>query len=249
MTRIGIFGDVHGNLPALEAVLAHAGECDAWWCVGDIVGYGPDPNECTEKCRQMCDAVVVGNHDLASIGELDLSAFNPLARAACEWTGSVLEEKNVLYLGGLPKHERPANEVLLVHGSPLDPVWEYVLSKRAALLGFDSFTETLCFHGHSHAPAVFEYRDTVEHGPGRLELTVPLDGTSVRLENGSRYMLNVGSIGQPRDGDPRSCYVTYDPVSGVVEYHRVEYPVARVQEKMMEVGLPVFLVERLASGR
>ncbi len=246
-----VIGDVHGNLPALQAVIAAAGGgAEGWICIGDTVGYGPFPNECLSLVRSLEARAVVGNHDLGSLGAIDLARFNPEARMACEWTARVLEPDGSAYLSSLP--ERASFEdLLVVHGSPRDPVWEYVLSPASARACFTEFAEETCLHGHSHVPAVFRLR-TSRPGPGEApvpEALQPADGEVVELEEGSRLMVNVGSVGQPRDGDPRACFVEYDAGAGTVTYRRVEYPVRDVQESMEEAGLPRFLIERLSVGR
>jgi len=244
LDRICVFGDVHGNLPALEAVLSEAGGCDGFWCVGDTVGYGPFPNECARRIEELGATGVAGNHDLGSLGKISLFDFNVHARAACEWTGRNLEERAHEYLESQPLRQTPAPGFLIVHGSPMDPVWEYIMSSEEAAMNFVGSSETVCFHGHSHAPAVFLF--TLD---GKVDLIIPEDGTEVELEAGFRYLVNVGSVGQPRDGDPRACYVIYQRDQGAISYHRVLYPVVEVQEKMAEVGLPSFLIKRLAFGR
>ena len=250
MAKIAVIGDVHGNIPALEAVLSQCDGCDAVWCVGDTVGYGPYPNECVSRVRELGAVTVAGNHDLGSLGTIDLLSFNTYARRACEWTGEVLSEDARDYLDSLALRKRVTNDVLLVHGSPRDPVWEYVLNMGQALEVFGSFDERICFHGHSHSPLVFKslVGESGELDESAVQPTVPGDGYRLELEGDRRYLVNVGSVGQPRDGDPRACYVLFDPDEGLITYRRVLYPVAEVQEKMKEEGLPEFLARRLADG-
>ena len=244
MSRIFVFGDVHGNRPAFEAVLAQADGCEAFWCVGDTVGYGPFPNECVRKVEELGAVSVAGNHDLGSLGKISLSDFNAHARAACEWTGRNLDEQARAYLESLHLRQYPGPGCLVVHGSPREPVWEYIVSSREASMNFGESSEEVCFHGHSHAPAVF-----LLDSERQVDLIIPEDGTEVRLEEGFRYLINVGSVGQPRDGDPRACYVFFQPEQRLISYHRVPYPVVEVQEKMAEAGLPAFLIKRLDYGR
>ncbi len=250
MSRTCIIGDVHSNLPALEAVLSGAGECDSWLCIGDLVGYGPDPNGCVSRMIELGALCVAGNHDLGSLGAIDLVSFNRDARAACEWTGRVLDEAGRAFLGSL-ESRRVGESWLMVHASPRDPVWEYVLSKSQAYHSFLEFDQRLCFHGHSHAPAVFRWSTEAQAADdfAAVEVAVPGDGEEIALEEGYRFMVNVGSVGQPRDSDPRSCYVIHDPDRGVLEYHRISYPVAEVQARMEDLGLPTFLIQRLSFGR
>lgn len=251
MAGIAVIGDVHGNLPALEAVLSQCGECDAIWCVGDTVGYGPYPNECALRVSGSGAAAVAGNHDLGSLGTIDLLSFNSFARAACQWTGEVMERDTREYLDSLPLRKQVEADVLLVHGSPRDPVWEYVLERGQARAVFESFSERICFNGHSHAPVVFVSGagETDDEAERAVEMVIPRDGCRLEVEGDRRYLVNVGSVGQPRDGDPRACYVIYNPEEGLITYRRVEYPVAEVQLKMEEEGLPEFLAGRLAEGR
>ena len=244
MSRICVFGDVHGSLPAFEAVLAQAGDCDAFWCVGDTVGYGPFPNESVRRVEELGAVGVAGNHDLGSLGKISLFDFNVHARMACEWTGRNLEEQTRGYLESLHLRQYPMRGCAIVHGSPREPVWEYIVSSQEAAMNFGESSEAVCFHGHSHAPAVF-----LLDSERQIDLIIPEDGTEVRLEEGFRYLINVGSVGQPRDGDPRACYVFFKPELRLISYHRVQYPLIEVQEKMAEVGLPAFLIKRLAFGR
>jgi predicted phosphodiesterase len=245
----GIIGDVHANLPALKAVIAHAGKCDEWLCIGDVVGYGPFPNECVEVVRDLGALTVSGNHDLGSLGSIDLSSFNSHARRACIWTGGVLEENARAYLSSL-ESKHSGEGWMIVHGSPRDPVWEYVLSKAQAYHNFLQFDEKICFHGHSHAPAVFRWSSSAQNADDftAVEVAIPADGDDIEVDADHRFLVNVGSVGQPRDGQPSSCYVIYDKARQVLEYHRVPYQIAETQKRMAEVGLPVYLIERLAHG-
>jgi predicted phosphodiesterase len=249
LSRIGIIGDVHANLPALEAVLADAGECDSWFCVGDTVGYGPYPNECTKMVRDLGALTVVGNHDLGSLGKIDLSSFNTDAREACRWTGGVLDDSARNHLDSLQSRLN-GEGWMIVHASPRDPIWEYVLSKAQAYHNFLEFREKLCFHGHSHAPAIFRWNIGAQEADDftALEVTIPTDGDEIEVDEDHRFLVNVGSVGQPRDGDRRSCYVIYDESRQILEYHRVPYQIDEIQKRMAEVGLPSFLVDRLAYG-
>jgi diadenosine tetraphosphatase ApaH/serine/threonine PP2A family protein phosphatase len=243
--RVCIIADVHANLEALMSVVRDVGEVETWWSLGDAVGYGPYPNECVELLVDLGAVSVAGNHDLGSIGELDLSRFNRDASIANRWTRRVLEPGNVERLAGAPLRRHDVETgALLVHGSPRDPVWEYVQSEERAMRGFESFEEAACFHGHSHVPAVF-----VADAVGNVDYLDPASTPDVRLEPGSRYLVNAGSVGQPRDGDPRACYLTFYPSRGLVTYHRVAYDVAVTQAGMEAVGLPASLVKRLELGR
>lgn len=237
---------MHANLVALDAVLADAGRRspDAYVCLGDVVGYGPEPNECVARVRALGPAMVAGNHDRGAVGLLPTEAFSPLARAAIEWTAGVLAPDGRAYLSALP--ERVAMPVFLaVHGSPRDPIQEYILDLPTALAVFAESTFGLCFVGHTHLPGIF-LRDAdgrIGSRDLRPDEPVPLDGRS-------RYIVNAGSVGQPRDGDPRAAYLTLDEAGGgpAVTLHRVRYDIAATQAKMRAQGLPALLARRLASG-
>ncbi|MBU1672232.1 MAG: metallophosphatase family protein [Actinobacteria bacterium] len=247
MTRIAVVGDVHGNLPALEAVIASAGEVDAWWCIGDTLGYGPCPLECVRRLRSLGATAVAGNHDLGCTGGIDLEHFNAAARAACIWTMSLLDEESSSYVASLPLREA-VRDVLLVHGSPRDPVWEYVVSPRAALGNLEAFGEPVCFNGHSHVPVVFSWPRNGGTGGAGLSMEQPSGDARFTLEPSRRYLINAGSVGQPRDRDPRACFAVYSEEDREVSYHRVEYDIGATREKMREAGLPPFLSERLEMG-
>ncbi len=237
-----ILSDVHGNLEALEAVLADIDGRgpDAVFCLGDFVGYGPDPNACVERLRPLIAGAVAGNHDLAALGELDISVFNPLAQAAILWTRQEMTPETRAFLRSLPERiER--NGFLAVHGSVRDPIEEYIFDPATAGESFRYGAFRVCAVGHTHVPAVFtQQNDGVRAAP--LDPDQPL-----RLDPASRYIINVGSVGQPRDGDPRAAYVWMDDETA--RLLRVDYPVARTQEKMRAAGLPAALAERLAYGR
>jgi diadenosine tetraphosphatase ApaH/serine/threonine PP2A family protein phosphatase len=248
--RYLVISDIHANLQALLAVLAHAPSVDEVWCLGDLVGYGPNPNECIERVRELPRLFcLAGNHDWAALGQLDLSHFNVEARLANTWTQSVLSEEAREYLQGLPvraEHEG----VTLAHASPREPVWEYLLDTAMARANFGYFSTPLCLVGHSHLPLAFEW----DEGRRRCEFAPELFETSATGEivlslEGRRLILNPGSVGQPRDGDPRAAYAILDTDRLTWEVRRVPYPVEITQERMRAQGLPRRLIERLAHGR
>ncbi|MDI6892402.1 MAG: metallophosphoesterase family protein [Actinomycetota bacterium] len=241
--RIGIIADVHSNLAALEVVLGALEGVDEIWCLGDVVGYGPDPNECIELVSKIARHCVVGNHDLGSIGEIDLADFNYEAQAACSWTGRQLKAENKDYLRGLPLKLEVAEGIMLVHGSPRDPIWEYIVSTWLAEENFAQFVETVAFVGHSHVPVVFEKS---AEGPCRPHFFE--EGKAFNLSEGSRYIINPGSVGQPRDRDPRASLLIFNREELSLEYHRLGYSVEKTQRKMERAGLPQFLAERLSWG-
>jgi len=242
--RYAIISDVHANLEALEVVLADIDRRgpDAVVCLGDFVGYGPDPVACVERLQPRLAAAVVGNHDRAALGRLDLAAFNPYASAAILWTQERLSDGVRQFLGDLPEtHRRPA--FLAVHGSPRDPVEEYIVDVITARAGFEAAEFHLCLVGHSHVPGVF-----VQDGD-RITAIPLLPEEPLDLRPTQRYIVNVGSVGQPRDGDPRAAYLWLDEGAGTATLVRLDYPIGTTQAKMRAAGLPPILAERLAYGR
>jgi len=237
--RVAVISDVHANEHALTEVLAavEAAAPNELWCLGDTVGYGPAPNRCCEVVAARADLCLVGNHDLVVTGALSIDEFNHDARAAAEWTREELTDANRDWLGGLaPEAHRPG--VGLFHASPPDPVWGYVLSAEAAWLSFGAATEPLILVGHSHVALSIN---------GALEGGVSVDGDRIDFDS-ARWILNPGSVGQPRDGDPRAAWLELDLDAGVAQYHRVAYPIERTQADIRAAGLPEALAERLAHG-
>ena len=242
--RVLIVSDVHSNLEAFKSVISDAearGGFDQIWSLGDLVGYGPDPGACIELMQEYDHRGVAGNHDLACIGKLSLEAFNAHAAAANRWTATTLTKEQADYLGGLSL-KLELDEFTVVHGSPRDPVWEYVVSVGAAVASFLHFYTYWCLVGHSHIPFVCRPAEK-----GAVFLDFPLD-TPIALGT-DRLIINPGGVGQPRDGDPRASYAVYESKGGIVLHHRVEYDIPATQEKMKEHGLPEFLSERLNHGR
>lgn len=241
--RYAILGDIHGNLAAFEAVLEHArghGGFDEVWCLGDIVGYGPDPHQCIELLRGLKHVCVAGNHDWAAIDKIDTSDFNPVAAQACRWTTKQLTDEDTRYLDSLPLILVQDN-FTIAHGSPREPIWEYLLSLELARENLDYFATAYCLVGHSHIPLIFEQA-------GHSVIFKPLaDGATIRLGE-NRLILNPGGVGQPRDGDPRAAYAIYDSETQTVSHYRVEYDIAATQKKMAEQGLPLSLILRLSHG-
>jgi predicted phosphodiesterase len=240
--QILVISDIHANLTALEAVLADAGEIDAAWCLGDLVGYGPDPNECIQRVRELPELIcLIGNHDAAALGQIDLASFNPEARLAVQWTQEVLTPASRDYLRGLP--ERLVRDpVTLVHGSPRQPVWEYLLDARTATRNFDYFDTPYCFVGHSHLPVIYQLRE--EYPMAKLVIPEPQS----HIDLTPRAILNPGSVGQPRDHNPLASYALFDPDELTWDYRRVEYDIASVQARMKEFGLPERHILRLSAG-
>jgi predicted phosphodiesterase len=241
--RAAVISDIHANLHALEAVLAaiDADAPDELWCLGDLVGYGPRPNECCAVVQTGATVCLAGNHDLAVRGTIDLAEFSGDAGAAAAWTRTVLTDESRHYLDGLePQGE--ASGVALFHGSPRDPVWEYVLSDESAMATFALTDKTLVLVGHSHAAIQVSLRDTM------LEGGLAPAGTELEL-GGARWLLNPGSVGQPRDGDHRAAYLLLDLDAQRASFRRVEYDVAGTQDEMRDAGLPELLALRLAAGQ
>ena len=238
--RVTVLSDIHANLPALEAVLEAVGPSEAIWVLGDTVGYGPYPDEVVARLRRESATGVQGNHDAAVLGTLDAGAFNEDARLAVEWTAERIGTTARRWLAALPQRGEEA-DFTLVHGSPRDPYWEYVYTVPVARRNFAAFETRHCLVGHTHVPTAF--RDD----EGRTEMFAPSDGSQMHLDE-RRCILNPGSVGQPRDGDPRACAMILDTTAGAVEWRRVAYPVERTQARMRRAGLPDRLVSRLQQG-
>jgi len=238
--RILVVSDVHSNLVALEAVVADAGTVDGVWQLGDVVGYGPDPNGVVRRLRDLGAVGVRGNHDAAALGGGEIEWFNPDARRAMEWTRGVLADDAREWLDALP--ERLAVDTAeLVHGSPRQPLWEYILSAPIARENLDRLAGAIGLHGHTHVPLAWLDAD------GQVELLEAADGTRGSLA-GRRALVNPGSVGQPRDGDRRASYLILDPAAGTISWHRVAYDVDAVQRAMRRLPLPPSLSSRLALG-
>ncbi len=243
---IAILSDIHGNLEALDEVLHDMGAVDAIWCLGDLVGYGPDPAVCIRRAREGKFICIAGNHDLAAGGKMDSSeAFNSEADTAVQWTAQQLNMADRTFLASLPTEEQHG-DFTLVHGSPLDPVWEYLTNVRLAQLNFDYFASRYCLVGHTHVPLVF--RQPMPEAPAQTyETIVPQPDEPLYLDD-RRLIINPGAVGQPRDGHPEAAYMLLDMDAATITLRRVPYPVDRVQQKMLRAGLPERLARRLAYG-
>jgi len=241
--RVLLISDIHANLTALKTVLEHAGAADAVWCLGDIIGYGPQPNECIEAMQTLEAVSIVGNHDLACLGAVDIADFNPDARRASLWTNQVLNESGRSYLTALSAHRQVDAQVTHAHGSPREPVWEYLLDAQTADESLAFFQTPLCFVGHTHVPMVFQ---SIAGRPCMRAL--PDDGEVLTLDPHSRYIINPGSVGQPRDGDSRAAYAIFDRQAGTISFHRIGYKIKETQRLMREVDLPEMLITRLSFG-
>lgn len=240
--RYAIVSDVHANIDSLERVLSTISDDDALISLGDVVGYGPNPNECVTALQARCRHAVLGNHDLAAVENFGVESFNRAARAAIGWTQGVLDEASRAWLNALP-YELRLPEFLLVHGAPVN-YFEYILDKDAAARAFDRTDARIVFVGHTHI-AEYWMRDA-EGNIGHKHMQ---HGGELKLDEATRYIVDVGSVGQPRDLNPHACFVWYDPGERRVEWVRYAYPIAEVQRKMRAAGLPAFLVDRLSVGR
>ncbi len=241
--KVGIFSDVHSNLEALLAVLQflEKSDCSQLVCCGDIVGYGPDPAACIETIRRCRARVVCGNHDAAAVGRKDIAEFSSAAAEAIVWTREALREADLIYLGNLPLTDR-FDPFFIAHGSPGEPdQFEYVFSLRDAQEALEDCTDPVCLVGHTHRPLVVE----IANGSP----AAAVQAQRFPLRDGARYLVNPGSVGQPRDGDPRACCMIYDSAAAEMSLHRLPYDVTSVQEKIRAAGLPEFLAARLSSGR
>jgi predicted phosphodiesterase len=241
--RIAVISDIHGNWHAFEAVLADAENAgvDEVWCLGDIVGYGPQPNRCVEETRGRASLSLIGNHDLAALGRVETTEFSPDAAVSAHWTADELTDDAREFLGTLePKGERSGAE--LFHASPRDPVWEYILSEAAVRDALSLTSAELVLVGHSHIPIALKLSDG-----GVLAGGLAKGGSELEL-TGGRWLLNPGSVGQPRDGDPRAAYLLLDLDPGHAHFRRIPYDVERTQAEIREQGLPEALAARLAEG-
>ncbi len=241
--RYAILADIHGNLAAFQAVLEdieYRGGFDQIWCLGDIVGYGPDPHECIELMRKYNHICVAGNHDWAAIHKIDTFDFNAYAVEAAKWTAAQLTSQDIAYLEAVPEI-LTLKDFTLVHGSPRNHIIEYILSSSVAEDNFRIMETRYCLIGHSHVPFIFE----LSHNHAVLH---SYDNGSVFKLGENPLIINPGGVGQPRDNDPRSSYAVYDSDEHFITHFRVEYDIALTQEKMKKAGLSSFLINRLQYG-
>ncbi len=276
--RALILSDIHANLAALESVLsATKGRYDAIWCLGDVVGYGPRPNECVEIIRELATICIMGNHDLAVLGKpgMDVEAFNPYAQQAVLWTRDTLTQENMAYLAELPDtpvRPRANANLLLTHASPREPVSEYIMTPSIAMENFGAFSEQICFVGHTHKPVIYRWRlheelytevfddfysdadefegTNVTHPVATVDSLQPPIGHLLQLECSEqlRLIINPGSVGQPRDNDVRAAYAILDVDAMTWRYERVAYPIELTQNQMRAAQLPKRLIDRLSFG-
>ncbi len=240
---IAVISDIHANLEALEAVLKDCDtrKVDAVYCLGDVVGYGSDPGPCLELVDKRCEVKLLGNHEYAALGLLPTQLLNQVARSSLAWTQNQLNDRHFSIIAEFTL-DADYDVLHFVHASPFEPEkWHYVLTEPEARAAFGKLEGHICFIGHSHLPLIF-----AENPDGSIRQQV---GHDFQPDEECRYLVNVGAVGQPRDNDPRACYVTFDTNEVEVQYHRLEYDVARTRAKMAEAKLPQMLIDRLEVGR
>ena len=241
--RVLVMSDIHANYTALEAVLKDAGQVDETWCLGDLVGYGPDPNAVVEEIQDIPNLTcLLGNHDVAAIGKMPLETFNGDARRSLIYHEKVLSASNLDYMRTLSSNTKVCGDATLAHGSPRDPLWEYILNSFSAQLNFDHFNTTSCFVGHSHIQCSF-LMDGISK-----RVTLGQTTPDVVVELRPKIILNPGSVGQPRDRDPRAAYAIYDTEAQTWTPRRVSYNIPEVQERIRSAGLPEKHALRIADG-
>lgn len=241
--QILIISDIHANIQALEAVLKAAGKVDAVYCLGDLVGYGPDPNEVIDRLRGIPRLeCLLGNHDAALVGQINRSTFNDEARQNIEWAQNEINQSNFLYLQALPLRKE-LGDATLVHGSPRNPVWEYLLDSYTVMLNYGFFNTQVCFVGHTHLPIIYFDQLNNSQGPDWQTLH---DNDFISIKG--RMILNPGSVGQPRDHDPRASYAIFDSEALTWKSRRVEYDIESVKKRILANGLPRRHALRLSEG-
>lgn len=241
--RVLIISDIHSNLTAFEAVLAHAGDFERVICLGDVVGYGPDPEECVQLLRSLPNLTcIMGNHDAAVLNVISTGYFNPEARKALLQQKVLLSQDSINFLRGLPDI-LILNELTLAHGSPRDPIWEYIDQGRIAWAAFEYFDGQGCLVGHTHTPAIF-----TESADFKVRLLKPSSGDRW-IPSCERFILNPGAVGQPRDRDPRAAYVIWDLEENSFMFKRVPYNISTVAERIEQRGIPSLQARRLSLGR
>jgi predicted phosphodiesterase len=240
--RYGLISDIHANLEALEAVLKDIEKrsVDSIHCLGDVVGYGADPAACLKLVQQTCETKLLGNHEYAALGLQSCEQFNDAAKTSAVWTQETLEDGALAIMADFDI-DRTLDDMYLVHASPFEPDhWHYVFSAEDAILGFKHLKKNIGFYGHSHIPMVLRERpQSIPHARAGHDFTADPEG---------RYLINVGSVGQPRDNDPRACYVVFESEEMDLEFYRVDYDIAAAQDKMSKASLPETLISRLAAG-
>ena len=243
--KIGIFSDIHSNSEAINCVLKNIEKVGEFICLGDNVGYGADPNYCIKKIKDLNCRCIGGNHDFAVVGKLDINYFNYAARAAILWTSNQLIKENFNFLLNLKKKIELEDNVFAVHGSPQNPLLEYILDKETASFIFSKFDFKIYFVGHSHLAGCFSFNEN-NHQVDYMNFR---NGGNIEISKNKRYIINCGSVGQPRDGNPKASYGIYDQKYGIVNIYRVSYPINLTKDKIINAGLPRSLADRLSYGR
>lgn len=250
--RYLIISDIHANLVALDTVLeaVDLSTVDQVWCLGDVVGYGPNPNECVARMREVATVCLVGNHDWAALGKLDIQDFNREARQAIKWTQEQLSEESLAFLETLEGRRDDVHPLFTIsHASPRHPIWEYLLYPSNAAENFEHFQTPFCLVGHTHKPIIFRQEIGQEHllpqaFQPALEIGLPIAHAREKI----RLIINPGSVGQPRDNDSRAAYAIYDDEEGSLTFYRIEYDISETQRRMKEAKLPERLINRLEYG-
>ena len=243
--KIGIISDIHSNSEAINSVLKNIKEVDEFICLGDIVGYGADPNYCIEKIKDLNCRCIGGNHDFAVVGKVNINYFNYAARAAIIWTSLQLKKENLNFLLNLKKKIELRDDVFAVHGSPQNPLLEYILDKDTANLIFSKFDFKIFFVGHSHLAGCFSFNKN----NNQIDYMNFSNGGYIEIHKNKRYIINCGSVGQPRDGNSQASFGIYDLKHNAVNIYRVSYPVNLTKSKIINAGLPRSLADRLSYGR
>jgi diadenosine tetraphosphatase ApaH/serine/threonine PP2A family protein phosphatase len=239
--KLAVISDIHANLEALEAVMRdiETQQAEKIVCLGDTIGYGADPIPCMDLVERHCDTRLMGNHEYAVLGKLPSLQINRTAKISLAWTQAQLQDSAFSRIANLPM-TASIGDLFFVHASPWEPErWRYVLSAGEAEAAFRNFSQRICFNGHSHLPMIFASADN------RIRVQA---GHQFQPNEETRYIVNVGSVGQPRDNDPRACYVTHDSDGDEIAFHRVDYDIAKAQHKMRQADLPAMLIQRLQSG-
>jgi predicted phosphodiesterase len=243
--KFGIISDIHSNSEALDCILNNMEKVDELICLGDIVGYGADPNYCVKKIKDLNCRCIGGNHDFGVIGKININYFNDAARKAILWTSRKLEENNKKFLLNLNKKIQVIENIFAVHGSPRDPIFEYILDKNSAYDIFKKYDFKIYFIGHSHLAGCFSFNKS----NNQVNYTDFINGGYIEILKNKRYIINCGSVGQPRDGNPDASYGIYDTEYKVIKIYRISYPIYLTQKKIINAGLPKVLADRLSWGR
>jgi len=243
--KIGIISDIHSNSEALDCVLQNAGKLDDFVCLGDIVGYGADPNYCIDRIKNLNCRCIGGNHDFGVIRKINLNYFNFAAKIAILWTTQQLSKESFNFLSNLDKAIAFKNNIFAVHGSPQNPIMDYIIDENTANLIFRKYNFKIYFIGHSHLAGCFSF----DENNNQVSYVNFSYGGYIEIKRNKRYIINCGSVGQPRDGNPQTSYGIYDTVLKNVTINRISYPVHLTQEKIINAGLPKILAERLSLGR